>query len=500
MATATATDKIELWRGDIIAFARDLRVRRPDGTIGPIVLSPRQERALLAFAARKADGTPAHKTTCLLWPKRSGKSLLAAICILWISLWPGRDSYILANSREQARGVIFGQVQALIDHTPSLKRSWRVLRNEIRTSWGTTIAAIPCKVGTRAGTAVTGLLVSDELWAAQDGGATFDLMAAQTEAATSQILVTSQTSSRTSRVYKFHDDNTKRPAEHRWVDYIKPDELRGSDGRCDAAKHPNPFVTQTFLDEQLAELGGHVFDKFFLNEWGSSGLAMFKPDDVEAIFNWKAPTGKRGSNGERGESWREFARSLDVGGGLDRSHPTAEQDEAAWTYTGRRAEELDEPEPDGWRWRVMFYILRHTAFLRGTEGELIAEHLKAERAFGTFTSFLEAYETGDLVTRISGAETVWPSTQRQHEIYTLLGRVVRERRLLAGNAELDPELKKLRAQLYEFEIDTSRAIPRYGKSGTAADDRVYSLAWSVAAANVTQVATGPRAVAKAEGM
>jgi phage terminase large subunit-like protein len=80
-----------------------------------------------------------------LWsePKKSGKTFIAALLVLWWAFTHAHTEIILAaNDAEQSQGRVFKTVADLLKANPALGASATILSAEIRLSNGTPIMAI----------------------------------------------------------------------------------------------------------------------------------------------------------------------------------------------------------------------------------------------------------------------------------------------------------------------------------------------------------------------
>ena len=152
-------ERLNTWRRDPLAFAADLVIRRPDGTLGPPQFSDRQASWLRALAEREGS-RPRYKTVGIVAPKRSGKTLVEAVALVWKSLAPDRLSVCLANSRESAQSLGFAEAVKLVERGP-LAHDATIQRGRIMFAWGAEIRAVACAPGAVTGLTVTGLLASD---------------------------------------------------------------------------------------------------------------------------------------------------------------------------------------------------------------------------------------------------------------------------------------------------------------------------------------------------
>ena len=460
------TEQIKTWARDPVAFAKACIIRRPDGTVGPIELSPRQESVLRALAAD-------YKTVAVVWPKRSGKTLLAAIALLFKSLAPDRQSVCLANSREQAQALTFDMAREILERTPAFAGRADVQRNEISFPWGSRILVMPCNSRTCAGIGVTGLLVTDESWAA-DSEEPYHLLASQAEGADAQVMLVSQASGRTKYLYDLWQMSKAGDDPSLYFDYLEPEEL-GVTSEQIAAAHPNPYIDAAFIESRRKALPGYLWGLYWLNIWGTTGT-LLDGEDVEACFSdqWQEFTTP--------EKWQKQLRDwlnrnghlVEIGAGLDRSLPQADRDLSVWTVVARVTKRGAEESH--------FHVLRQTILPTGAESEVLAEHKACVKIFGKFPSILETYQSADLVDKISGSELGTPSAPKQQELFNRLARAVRD-----GRLHIPATCTTLRKQLFSMEIDLSKSLASFGAPGQAADDAVYSLVWSMSCADHAKV-------------
>ena len=373
---------------DPVAFAKLLIIRQPDGNLGRISLSPRQESALEALAA-------GYKTVCLTWPKRSGKTWLCAISLIWKSLTPGSRSVCLANSREQAQALTYDVVQEILENTPALTGKAKVLRDQITFPWGSEIRVVPCNSRTVAGISVTGLLVSDEIWAAFSE-IPLHILASQCEGPAAQTMLVSQASGRDKYLYELWRKSEETDDPSLYFDYLEPSEL-GVTPEEIAAANPNPFLTARYIASRQKALPTPLFNLYWLNEWGEVG-SLLDGEQVEACFGdelqeFDSPIVWQ----KQLETWRlREHKYVELGAGLDRSMPQADRDSSVWTITARVTEEGNEESH--------FQVLRQTILPTGAEAEVLAEYNECRQIFGRFPSILESYQSADLVDKISGRD------------------------------------------------------------------------------------------------
>lgn len=451
MADLTS-DTLRTWQRDPLAFAAALTIRRPDGSLGPPQFSPRQASWLRALAERE-DGRPRWKTVGVVAPKRAGKTIVQSVALLFKSLAPDRFSVCLANSRESAQSLGFAEAVKLVERGP-LKHDARILRGEIQFSWGATIKAVPCTAGACAGLTITGLLATDELWAADDEEP-FHLLSSQTEGAEAQTLLVSQASGLESVVYRTYEA-AQAGTPGLWLDYVTPAEL-------DAGVILNPYLTDAYLRQRRALLPGPVFDHYHRNEWGSAGGSYLSaeviaacrepydlPETPEAAVAWLA---------ERG------GVCLAVAGGLDRAQPFARGDDSVWAAVAALPGEAGP----------VLWLIALDVMPTGSEAEVLASVGRTWQCWGPVPSIFEAYQSADLAAKV-GAELRHASGPAQVGLFAYVHRLATAGRL---RFPAGPQGDLLAHQLGEFRVDTSGPIPSFsGGKGNGVDDAVYALAWA----------------------
>ena len=161
-----AVSRIDVYPRDILAFVDDfvqLNERHE-----PFKLLPYQ-RDILRLAFRfESDGRLADRVFIWSQPKKSGKTLINSLVVLWWAYTqePPNEILIVANDFEQAQGRVFFDVLRLIDNNKALQVSAKLQSRRIDISNGTVIKALSCDYSGEAG-ANPGLTSWDELWGYQ---------------------------------------------------------------------------------------------------------------------------------------------------------------------------------------------------------------------------------------------------------------------------------------------------------------------------------------------
>jgi phage terminase large subunit-like protein len=131
----------------------------------PLVLEDWQRALLRSAFARDRNGRLVHQTILWSQPKKSGKTAVNALGIIWYAFTQDapNECLVVANDFEQARGRVFATVVAMIERNPLLRRSAHIKQGSVELSNGTVIRALACDYTGEAG-ANHGLVSFDELW------------------------------------------------------------------------------------------------------------------------------------------------------------------------------------------------------------------------------------------------------------------------------------------------------------------------------------------------
>jgi len=448
------------WRGgDWRGFVRTCCIlRRPDGTVGPLEVSDRQAAWLDAIAARRPDGAPCYTTIGIVSPKRSGKTTIAAAAALYrTALDEDRLTIFLGNSRESAESLSFECAKEFLRRGP-LGVFAEVRRSRISLpALNSEMRAVPCSAKTVAGITVTGALVSDELWQADDEEP-WQLLSSQ-KSGNAQAIMVSQASGLHSAVHRLFVTAQDQEPDHLWFDYVPPEWI-------DAHLSPNPYLDAAYIGERRVELGIEaVFDHYFRNIWGGGGGRFVTPADLDACtLDAELPRNVhevRALLADLGADLGDCA----FASALDRAMPgNATGDDSVWVTTATL------PADEAGLRRVL--VVECNVLPTGSEAEVMAARAATERLVGQPPAVaVEVYQAADLARRL-GAQVISPSPPRQAEQFTRLGRLLSEHLLvIPADAEL------LLRQLAGFGVDTSTQPPRFGKKVNGnGDDAVYALA------------------------
>jgi hypothetical protein len=164
--------QIRRWRNPI-SFVKEV-LRDPDNDGLPFQLYPEEEAFLREALTLTLLGRLRYPELLYSAPKKSGKTALAAICMLYaIIVLGGRyaEGYCVANDLDQSTGRVFKACVRIIEASPLLKGSASTTQTRITfTATQSTIEAIASDYAGAAGSNPT-FICFDELWAYVSEGA-----------------------------------------------------------------------------------------------------------------------------------------------------------------------------------------------------------------------------------------------------------------------------------------------------------------------------------------
>jgi len=149
-------------RRDPAAFADTFLPYNEKGK--PWRLSGHQRRVLAQAFRRGPGGDLLFRLVLWSEPKKSGKTFLAAVLVLWWAFSnPDTEIIVAANDLEQSVSRVFKTAAALVKHNPGLLKLVAVRAAALRFTNGTVVTAIASDYRGAAG-ARHSLVVFDELW------------------------------------------------------------------------------------------------------------------------------------------------------------------------------------------------------------------------------------------------------------------------------------------------------------------------------------------------
>src|SRR6516162_3619306 len=154
------------WRRDPIAFIIEVLIDPETGSA--FELYPTEEQFIRAALTPGPDGRLPFPELLFAAPKKSGKTALAAMTVLYVIVCLGgryAEAYCVANDQEQASSRVFQAIVRIIEASPLLRGTAKITANKVEfVSTGSTITALASDYAGAAGANPT-ITVFDELWA-----------------------------------------------------------------------------------------------------------------------------------------------------------------------------------------------------------------------------------------------------------------------------------------------------------------------------------------------
>jgi hypothetical protein len=451
------------WQGKADGFAAFLEDVRPlvpmtDGSWGPLVLEDWQRDDVRAAL----DG--AYRTVLFVWPRRHGKTLIAALIVLW--RFVSRESQtitLVSNSAQQSVGSCFRLLAGIVRHNPALLRliGAKNIRAEqiLFPSLDNIVEALPSNSAALIGRKVSVAQVS-ELHAARDA-AVLDAMASSTgDSAEGLVLIDSTVGSRSGPLYRLVGlvERLEDPATY--LSYRSYADL------ADALERSPLWISRPWLTSRSKQMLPAEFARYHLNLWSSGSNALFSEADLAAaLVDLQHPVPL--------DVLRDFTggRKFLVGGGLDRAYGfSLHGDQTIVTAVAKIAGEDGEPE---------YIVLFQKAITFSAASGIKKAFTECQERYGFANVVCESYNAQDvhawLLEKNIPAEVIHATNTNQIPAFTELHRIVSERRL-----RIPKDLIDLIAEMKTFEYDVeTAATPRFGAAGGHHDDRIYSLCWAI---------------------
>lgn len=283
--TTTTNAQRQQWRRDPVAFIREV-LRDPE-TGAPFVLYPEQERFLREAFTPDATGRLRYPEILFGAPKKSGKTTMAAMVLLYVIIalgGPYAEGYVLANDFEQSVGRVWTAAARIVEASPLLRHSARITGNKITfKATGATITAIASEYASAAGANPT-ITVFDELWGyvSERSHRLFDEMIP---------VPTRKVSVRLTVTYAgFSGESDLLESLHRRGlagDEIAPDLHRSDRMLCYWTNScPAPWQDQRWLDQMREQLRPNAYLRLIENRWVTSESTFIDPAWWDACVNW----------------------------------------------------------------------------------------------------------------------------------------------------------------------------------------------------------------------
>lgn len=460
-------EKVKAWRNGAAGFLQwldDVKPRVPSRKGGFVVFEPEPYQVEAVRGALQMDnGLFRYQTLLLSMPRRHGKTILAALLVLWrFTTRQTENIVVMANTERQTLSVGFKLLKSITTNTPALLAM--VGPKNLGASQITypalqsLIQAVPASEAGLYGQKLTAGWVS-ELHAAASDAALQILASSLGDSENSWLLV----------------DTTCGPIggpDHRLEQLAESGEdptifcfTRSYADLEDALQNSPSWLSRSWLKSRKAQLLPAVFASQHLNHRSQAQNSLFKAEDLEACRDSYVAPVERGSLGGLFNG-----RKCVCGGGLDRALSfSLHGDATIWTTCAKVAGEDGEAE---------YWVLnqRQIPFSQGRaiKKAIVADH----EAYSLHNTVFEQYQSVDLVAwaqdSATPCERVHATSKDQAAVFTELARLVQEKRL-----HLPRNLEPLEKELKAFKYEIGPKHPKFGAPKGHHDDRVYSLAWAI---------------------
>lgn len=248
----------------------------------PFLLEPWQKDLLRELYGKTGpDGRRWYREALIGIARKNGKSALAAglgLYHLTIGGEQGGEVYSLAGSRDQAR-IVFNVARAMVEASPLLAKECRPYRSVIEhKESGSIYRTLSADAGLAHGYNPCAAIV-DELHVHPDGEL-YEAMKTAMGAREEPLLVSITTAGFDADSFCYQMFDRARRGEDprllfRW--WSAPDGCPADDGRGWAEANPASWITDDFLEGQLASAGlsENAFRRLHLNQWTESVEAWF---------------------------------------------------------------------------------------------------------------------------------------------------------------------------------------------------------------------------------
>lgn len=457
-------ERLKRWRtgaDGFFAWLADVQPMVPSekGGYRPAEFSEREAAEL----RRALDGD--FSTVVLCWPRRHGKTVAAALIIVWRFLTRRTQTVaIVANSERQSVDTAFKLVRTIVEQTPYIKAmvdagAIEVLADVIRyEAAGNVIQGFPANPAALYGKKLSVAQVS-ELHAARTDTTFQTLASATIDSDDGLVLVDSTVGSRASPLWALAQVAERGDDPTLFYSHIQYRDLE------DAIANGPAWIKPARLRSRAAQMLPVEFAQQHLNQWGSSSAALFTPDILDRCAEAYPLDVKALTDGA----------AYVVGGGLDRAYGfSLNGDSTVATAVLKTLVGEDEH----------VYVLDCRDIRFSSARGIKSAFTSYASDFGMSRAAIEAYNAQDIAAWCADQafdhELVHPTAERQAGAFTALFQLARDGRLHI-HQKFDRLLKELAALEVSIQsTGTSKgSLPRFEAAKGSHDDHAYSLAWAV---------------------
>jgi hypothetical protein len=451
-------------------FLKDVQPHVPSGSGGyvPFILDDR-----IRDEVRKTLDNPDVSVAVFSFPRRHGKTTLAAMLIVWRFLSrPSENIAVVANSEKQVTSTAFKTIKGAFENTPMLKRM--VAAGTIRLSVdriempsaGSLIQAYSSNPAALWGMKLSCAQIS-EIHAARNGGDdVYEALAGSLlDTKGSLLIIDSTVAPRSSKLWELwqsatHPTDPDTSIAFAHLEYADLD---------DACRNSPAWIAPGKLRSLSRQMLPHKFALLHLNRWGDAANALFPADVLSACTSDEYPLDLAAL---------AAGSAYIVGAGLDRAFGGSKHGDATVTACVAKIVIDDEEH--------LFVLDADSVFL-GRAGGIKKRFETYRQAFQMSRATLESYGAQDIADWCAaqpfgaGTEVVHPSRSTKYAAFTAIYQAAAE-----GRLHIHPAFRDLIAEMGAFEViedgsatDGLASIPKFSHPRGGHDDYVHALAWAV---------------------
>ena len=456
------------------AWLEDIQPRVPSARGGYAVFVPEQfQRDAIRDALATNDaGDWKYTTIAFSAPRRHGKTVLAALLVLWrFTTRPTQNIVCMATNERQTVATGFALVRQIVLNTPALlamigkenvqqyRITYPALQNSIRTS--------SCNVAGLYGEKISVGWMT-ELHAAPSDEPMQVLASSLGDSLNSWMLVDSTVDSVSGPLHRLEQLAESGEDPTVFVRRIEYADL------AEALEKSPPWIRRDWLKSRKAQLLPATFETQHLNRRTAATNSLFAPEDIAACREPLPMPFEKAAL----EAWTG-GRSFITASGLDRAFFfSAHGDSTIWTAIAKVA------APDGGE---PHYVVLNQQKILGSLASGIKKAILADvERYALANVVIEAYNSQDIGTWTQEqgipSELIHATNTAQTPAFLELHRIVKEHRL-----HFSDKLEGLAKEMGTFLYSLVNGSPRFG-SDKFHDDRVYSLAWAIYATRKNELA------------
>lgn len=466
-STKKAVSKVATWRHGSAGFFQwleDVKPLVPSAKGGYEVYEPGPLERLEIIKAIDGD----FRTVVFCWPRRHGKTLVAALIIVWrFTTRKTQTIGIIANSEKQIVDTAFKTVASILrktDYTAALIKSGSIIISDTGTiqypALDNTIKGYSNNPAALYGKKLTIAQVSELHAAANDQS--YQVVASSTiDTDDGLVLIDSTVGPRSSPLFMLYSIAERGDDDTLFFSHIQYKDLNDA---MDNAPH---WIKPEALKSRAAQMLPQEFAQQHLNQWTSGHSSLFPPDVLDKCR----------------DKYRLDPKSIAgnaayiVGAGLDRAYGfSVHGDNTVTTAVLKTLIGEDDH----------YYVLASDKISFSSAAGIRKAFTRYKKDFDLSRAAIESYNSQDIAAWCGDQsfehELIHPTADKQANSFTALFNAAAE-----GRLHIHPSFDKLLAEMevIEYQIVNNstgkggQQAPRFGAPKGCHDDFVYSLAWAV---------------------